>query len=118
MSYFALSIYSDGGMSAAMKSINLALEASITQTDDKCPPGFWEKIVIKILELIYKYLFAVLYLIVLGYSTYLIFASMKSYSGKIILGSTLTMIIFGIIMAIALTAFMGGPSIKKSDIDI
>jgi hypothetical protein len=43
---------------------------------------------------------------------------MNSYSGKIILGSTLTMIIAGIIMAIALTAFMGGPSIKKSDIDI
>jgi hypothetical protein len=118
MSYGALAIYSSGGMSAAMKSINLALEASITQTDDKCPPGFWEKIVIKILELIYKYLFAILYLIVLAYSTYWIFTSMNSYSGKIILGSTLTMIIAGIIMAIALTAFMGGPSIKKSDIDI
>jgi hypothetical protein len=118
MSYGALAIYSSGGMSAAMKSINLVLEASITQTDNKCPPGFWEKIVIKILELIYKYLFAILYLIVLAYSTYWIFTSMKSYSGKIILGSTLTMIIAGIIMAIALTAFMGGPSIKKSDIDI
>lgn len=118
MSYGALAIYSSGGMSAAMKSINLVLEASITQTDNKCPPGFWEKIVIKILELIYKYLFAVLYLIVLAYSTYWIFTSMKSNSGKIILGSALTMIITGIIMAIALTAFIGGPSIKKSDIDI
>jgi hypothetical protein len=118
MSYFALSIYSDGGMSAAMKSINLALEASITNTDNKCPPGFWEKLVIKMLELIYKYLFAVLYLIVLAYSTYWIFTSMKSSSGKIILGSTLSMLIAGIIMAIALVSLQGGPSISKSDIDI
>jgi hypothetical protein len=118
MSYFALSIYSGGGMSAAMKSINLALEASITNTDNKCPPGFWEKIVINVLHLIYKYLFALLYIIVLAYSTYWIFTSMKSSSGKIILGSTLSMIIAVIVMVIALVSLQSGPTTKKSDIDI
>lgn len=118
MSYFALSLYSSAGMSAAIKSINLALEASITATDNKCPPGFWEKLVIKMLELIYKYLFAVLYIIVLAYSTYWIFTSMKSASGKIILGSTMTMIIAIIVMGIALVSLRSGPTTKKSDIDI
>ena len=118
MSYFALAIYSDGGVSAAMKSINLALEASIKDTDNKCPKGKWEKIIINVLNLIYKYLFALLYIIVLAYSTFLIFTSMKSSSGKIILGSTLVMIIAIIVMVIALVSLQSGPSTKKSDIDI
>ena len=118
MSYFALSMYSSGGINAAIKSINLALEASIKDTDNKCPKGKWEKIVINVLNLIYKYLFALLYIIVLAYSTFLIFTSMKSSSSKIILGSTLVMIIAVIVMVIALVFLQSGPSTKKSDIDL
>jgi len=118
MSYLALSLYSDGGMSAAFKSINLALEASIKDTDNKCPKGEWEKIIMRILNIIYKYLFAVLYIIVLAYSTYWIFTSMKSPSCKIILGSTLVMFIAIIVMIIALIYAKSGPSISMSDIDI
>jgi len=118
ISYFALSIYSPGDMNTAIKSIHLAFEASIKDTDNKCPKGKWEKIILNILNLIYKYLFALLYIIVMSYSTFLIFSTMKSSSGKIILGSTLVMIIAIIIMTIALISLQSGQSVSKSDIDI
>lgn len=119
MSYFALSIFSKGGINAAIKSINLAFEASIRTGNVKCPEGEWEKAVKEILELIYKYLYAILYIIVLGYSSMWIFASMKSSSGKIILGSTLSLIIAIIVLAIAyVRVAMGKTDVEKSDIDI
>ena len=119
MSYFALSIYSKGGITAAIKSINLAFEASIRTSNVKCPEGEWEKSIKQILELVYKYLYAILYIIVLGYSAMWIFASMKSSSGKIILGSTLSLIIAIIVLAIVyVRVAMGESNIEKSDIDI
>lgn len=119
MSYFALSIYSKGGINAAIKSINLAFEASIRTSNVKCPEGEWEKSIKQILELVYKYLYAILYIIVLGYSAMWIFASMKSSSGKIILGSTLSLIVAIIILAVTyVRVSMGKSDIEKSDIDI
>jgi hypothetical protein len=101
-----------------MENINESFEESISFKDNKCPPGKWERIFINLLNAIYKYLIAILYLIVLSYSTYLIFSNMKSSSSKIILGSFLTFIIVGIIMGLFLMVYTSDPDIKKSDIDI
>jgi hypothetical protein len=118
MSYGAIAIYSVGGMNTAMQNINESFESSISFKDNKCPPGKWEKILINLLNAIYKYLIAILYLIVLSYSIYLIFSSMKSSSSKIILGSFFSFIVVGIIMGIFLMVYTSDPNIKKSDIDI
>jgi cellulose synthase/poly-beta-1,6-N-acetylglucosamine synthase-like glycosyltransferase len=118
MSFFAIAIYSVGGVKTSMKNINESFEASISFKDNTCPPGKWERIFINLLNAIYKHLIMILYLIVLSYSTYLIFSTMKSSSSKIILGSFLTLIIFGIIMGIFLMVYNSDPNIKKSDIDI
>ena len=118
MSFSAIAIYAVGGVNTAMENINESFEESISFKDNKCPPGKWERIFINLLNAIYKYLIAILYLIVLSYSTYLIFSNMKSSSSKIILGSFLTFIIVGIIMGLFLMVYTSDPDIKKSDIDI
>lgn len=118
VSYFGLAIFSNGNAVGAMNQINKAFEASINSDNNKCPQGEWEKFILKILNTIYKYLMPLLYIIVLLYSTILIFVKMKSASSKIILGSTTFMIIVIIVMFIYVMAFQGGTSINKSDIDI
>jgi hypothetical protein len=118
MSFSAIAIFAVGGVTTAMQNIDESFEASISFKDNKCPPGKWERILINLLNAIYKYLIAILYLIVLSYSTYLIFSSMKSSSSKIILGSFFTFIIVGIIMGLFLMVYTSDPNIKKSDIDV
>jgi hypothetical protein len=118
MSYLALSIYFPGGRKIGVETINLALEKSVSYTDNKCPRSKWEKIILNLLHLVYKYLVAVLYVIVLLYSTYLILAKMKSSSSKIILGSTLVMIIAIIVMAVVFISMNADQGINKSDIDV
>ena len=118
MSYFAIAIYSVGGVSVAMKSINTAFETSINTTDSKCPPSEWEKFIMNLLNIIYKYLFAILYIMVLLYSIFLIFIKMDSSSGQIILSSALGMIIAIVVMAVKLIAMQNDKGIQKSDIDL
>ncbi len=118
MSYAALAIYSPAGIFGAVKSINIAFESSINNTDNKYPKDEWEKTFINILNIIYTYLFQILYIIVLLYSTGLILLTMKSNSGKIILGSGLIIIICLIAMLIAILSINSNIGIKKSDIDL
>uniref|UniRef100_A0A6C0HH07 Uncharacterized protein n=1 Tax=viral metagenome TaxID=1070528 RepID=A0A6C0HH07_9ZZZZ len=118
MSFFAMNIYSRGGYDSAMKGINIAFKSSIHDTDNKCPKGFWEKIVLKILKLIYDNLSILLFLIVLIYSIVYLFMNMVSESSKIILGSLLSIITTGVILGITLMSYNSGPGIEKNDIDI
>jgi hypothetical protein len=118
MSYAALAIYSPAGIFGAVKSINIAFESSINNTDNKYPKDELEKRFINILNIIYTYLFPILYIIVLLYSTGLILLTMKSNSGKIILGSGLIIIICLIAMLIANLSINSNIGIKKSDIDL
>jgi hypothetical protein len=118
MSYLALIIYAPGGLSGGLNIVNIALEAGVTQTDKKCPPGWWEKIFIAILNSIYKYLYAVMYLIVLVYGVLWIFKDMKSSSGKIIFGSGLGLCIVIVIWIVLIIYLQGGTNVKKNDIDM
>jgi len=117
MSFFAMNIYSNGGYASALKGINIAFKSSITDNDNKCPKGFWEKIVLNILKIIYDNLSTALLLIVLIYSTVYLFMNMISASSKIMLSVVLCSAIAGIILNIAM-AYTSGPGFEKSDIDI
>jgi hypothetical protein len=121
MSGFALAMFSPGGVMAGIKSIKLAMEESIA--DDKsrnCPKGWWEKIILGLLNSIYKSLNIVLYIIVLIYSIIKIFTTMSSSSSKIILGTLLSIIttMLGLIIVFKAIANNRAGGITKSDIDI
>lgn len=118
MSYFAIAIYSVGGVGAAMKNINSAFETAINTTDSKCTPSAWEKFIMNLLNIIYKYLFAILYIMILLYSILLILIKMDSSSSQIILSSALVMVIAIIVMAVKLIAMQNDKGIQKSDIDL
>lgn len=118
MSYLAIAIYSPSGWVGGINTVNEALEEATKAIGNNCPKGKWEKIIIDILNFIYKYLYGVLYIIILIYSIIWIFKDMKSSSGKVILGSAFSMILAVIIMTVYVMYLQNKTNIGKSEVDL
>jgi len=119
MSYFALPIFDKGGVSAGIKSIKSAMKTSISNNENTCPKGKWEKIILTALNAIYENINIILYIIVLCYSSIWVLSDMKSASAKTILGTALALVAVILGMIIYISQYMKNKtSVQKGDIDI
>jgi hypothetical protein len=119
-SYFAMFIYSQGGMRSAYNAMNQLFLNSIKLGSRSCPPNptWFEKIIMVILEACYNHMMLILFIIVLfyGFLTYL--TKMRSQSSKIIFASINSGVIFMILIYIiqSMRAYFKD-KIAKTDFD-